>query len=229
MLWRFFYAHFCGVSKRKNQNFETYRMGSFEVQNDNLRASSYSSEVKRNDKECLGAPYLYVTLHTSSGNVLKYSRDGCLLDDAVLVDTDHELHYDTQLRSMMIGRVRGKSGVLFVADGSNHNSQIVYFDNCESDPNSKYFGKRRYLGKVVDNFNNPGASHAYGLSTDYYGNIYGSFQHTGAVLRFTEDNFKPMDLPPAFYLSRREDYFEGTFMQFGSPREHYHEDEGCAR
>ena len=204
----------------------TNRIQGFEAHDNNLRASS-DGNIKLDGKECLGAPYLYITLHQGNGNVLKYSRNGCLLDDAVLVDTYEVLHYDTQLRSMMIGDLGQKSGILYVADGSNHNSQIIYFDNCESDPHSKYFGKRKYLGKVVDNFNNPGASHAYGLATDHHGNIYASFQHTGAVLRFHESSFRPMDLPPAFYLSRREDYFEGTFMQFGSPREHrIHSDEG---
>ena len=33
---------------------------------------------------CLGPPYIYVTLH-SGQNVLKYSRNGCLVDDNVLI------------------------------------------------------------------------------------------------------------------------------------------------
>ncbi|RYG97435.1 hypothetical protein EON65_52880 [archaeon] len=58
---------------------------------------------------CLGAPYLYVT-HKDSRNVVKFSRDGCLLHEKVLwgVSNAH-----SRLRSMVLGTYKGIARVWY--------------------------------------------------------------------------------------------------------------------
>lgn len=54
---------------------------------------------------CLGPPYLYITVHDKTANVLQYSRDGCLLSDNVLLfdEADYD-PFDVEFRSMAIGK-----------------------------------------------------------------------------------------------------------------------------
>jgi hypothetical protein len=51
----------------------------------------------------LGAPYLYVTEHDRTANVLKYSRDGCLLSTNVLLMDEIYNSNSVEFRSMAIG------------------------------------------------------------------------------------------------------------------------------
>ena len=62
---------------RSHFPFSSYPMHS---DTDDIPSSSL-----RQPGDCLGPPYLYVSLHDKFGNILKYSRDGCLMDDAVLL------------------------------------------------------------------------------------------------------------------------------------------------
>lgn len=64
--------------------------------------------------DCLGAPYLYVTLHGSS-NIQKYSRDGCSI-------AQRTLWYGgsftaRELRGMMMGQYQNKNA-LYVCDSA---------------------------------------------------------------------------------------------------------------
>jgi len=172
-------------------------------------------------------PYLYVTLHDTIGNVLKYSLDGCLVDDRVLYfENEDLLHRYPELRSMVISSYPGGNvtEALYVADASLHNSQVLVFDKCIDQGANK--GKRRYLATAIDSYLNDGADHTYGLCFDYDQNLYASFQHTDAVLRL-DKFFKPLPLPPAFKrYYRRDDYYPGTFAQFGTPGEHHYDETG---
>jgi hypothetical protein len=165
---------------------------------------------------CLGPPYLYVTVHDEPGNVLKYSRNGCLLDDSVLnIFGEAESPFDVELRSMSLGNFRGIEDVLYVVDASQHNSRIMIFDQCNED------GSRDYITTVADYEENMGLDHSYGICFDDEDNMYISSQHTDNVLHFYKNTFRPMPLPPLLAgIDYRMHYFPGTFVQFGQPKEH---------
>ena len=174
--------------------------------------------------KCLGAPYLYVTLHDKTANVLKYSRDGCLLSDNVLLmDEAYKSVFDVEFRSMAIGNHKDHES-LFIADASDHNSRLLIFGKCIE--GKENYGKRHFVEIVVDSKHNKGVDHTYGVCLDKDGNVYISNQHTDSVLRFKVGCFNPMALPRSLQLDGRLDYFDGTFVQFGLPREHGQAEQG---
>ena len=176
------------------------------------------------EPSCLGAPYLYVTLHDKTANVLKYSRDGCLLSDNVLMmDEAYKSLFDVEFRSMAIGKHKNHDA-LFIADASDHNSRLLVFGKC-IDAKENY-GKRHFVEIVVDSKHNKGVDHTYGVCLDKSGNVYISNQHTDSVLRFEVGSFQPMALPRSLQLDNRLDYFDGTFVQFGLPKEHGQREQG---
>ena len=173
---------------------------------------------------CLGAPYLYVTLHDKTANVLKYSRDGCLLSDNVLMmDEAYKSIFDVEFRSMAIGKHRNHDA-LFIADASDHNSRLLVFGKCIAAKEN--YGKRHFVEIVVDSKHNKGVDHTYGVCLDKCGNVYISNQHTDSVLRFEVGSFQPMALPRSLQLDHRLDYYDGTFVQFGLPKEHGQREQG---
>ena len=180
-----------------------------------LITSSSAKDDKKDDKNCANsqpAPFIYITVHDEIKNILKYSRDGCLLSKNVL--NGGEFRLDSELRSMALGSYHGEEA-LYVADASTHRSQILVYLVCD-DKKSWCFKKH-----VVTSDDNPGADHAYGITFDDRGNVYASFQHTDTVLRFEKDNFSPLDLNPVYLTNRNAvTYFDGTFLQFGEPTEH---------
>jgi hypothetical protein len=97
--------------------------------------------------ECLGPPYIYVSLHDKVSNVLKYSRNGCLIDDAVLLMDEALNTQDIQFRSLSVGKHKDHDA-LFIADASTHNSRyetafppLVYpqYSPCSSYSYSSFF------------------------------------------------------------------------------------------
>lgn len=166
---------------------------------------------------CLGAPYIYLTVHDQIHNVIKYSRDGCLLESNVL--SGGPLNIKTELRGIKIGNYMGERDSLYVADGNTDNSQILVYGTCN------FAGIRPFIATLVTTYSNPGAVHAYGIGFDSLGNIYASFQHTDVVLRFYKDSFRTMPLPSA-YNYKSASYYDGTFYQFGKPGEHKEELQG---
>lgn len=164
-------------------------------------------------------PYIYVTVHDEVQNILQYNLEGCLIRTDVLIAEDQFFKWEVELRSMLLGRYKGEEHALYVTDASTHDSQVLVFGDCIRNPEERHYGRRPFLAKVVDTDMNRGADHAYGLCFDENSNLYASFQHTGTVLRFYQDSFTPMPLPPSFHHLRRDDYFQGTFVQFGKPRE----------
>ena len=177
-----------------------------------------SVDEMRRGSDCLGAPFLYVTVHDKTANILKYSRDGCLLSDNVLLmDEAYKSVFDVEFRSMAIGKHKDHDA-LFIADASDHNSRLLIFGKCIDEKEN--YGKRHFVKIVVDSKHNHGVDHTYGVCLDKEGNVYISNQHTDSVLRFQVGNFKPMTFPRSLQLDGRLDYFDGTFVQFGLPREH---------
>lgn len=173
---------------------------------------------------CLGAPFLYVTVHDRTPNILKYTRDGCFLTDKVLMTSDvFKGDVDVELRSMAIGKHRDHES-LFIADASNYNSRLLVFGRCIEDAFN--YGRRPYIETVVESKQNLGVDHTYGVCLDKEGNVYISNQHTDCVLRFQTGNFHPMVLPRALQLDQRLDYYKGTFVQFGLPKEHGSDEQG---
>lgn len=177
----------------------------------------------RNPRGCLGAPYLYVTVHDITANVLKYTRDGCFLSSDILIMGKGTNNNDIEFRSMALGKYKDQEA-LFIADASNINSRLMVFGNClNSDVN---YGRRPFIETVVESSRNAGVAHTYGVCHDKKGNVYISNQHTDCVLRFRVDDFRPMVLPLSLQLDRRLDYYDGTFVQFGLPEEHGREHQG---
>jgi hypothetical protein len=161
---------------------------------------------------CLGPPYLYATTHHEISNILKYSRDGCLLSSEVLKGGPIDYHdHLSELRSVAVGQYKGKEGVLYVADATSADSSLLIYDRCDA------VGQRKFLTSVVSTDQNAGADHTYGIAFDPEGNIFVSFQHTDNVLRFHKDTLAPYELPVALTLgtNRENKYFPGTFYQFG--------------
>lgn len=132
--------------------------------------------------DCLGAPYLYVTEHDRTANVLKYSRDGCLLDNNVLLMDEIYNVNSVEFRSMAIGHHKDDES-LFIADASDKNSRLLIFGKCIGSEDPQNYGKRHYVDVVVDERTNGGVDHTYGVCLDKAGNIYISNQHSDCVLR----------------------------------------------
>ena len=158
---------------------------------------------------CMSAPYLYVTVHDDIHNVLKYSRDGCLLESNVL--SGGNLAH-AELRGVKLGTYEEKEA-LYVADANTGSSQVLIYGGCN------FQGVRSYRATVTDTDMNPGADHAYGIAFDRNGNIYVSFQHTDVVIRFYKDSLRAMPFPSAINY-RAGSYYQGTFLQFGKTGEH---------
>ena len=149
------------------------------------------------DFGCEGPPYIYATVHNKLPNILKYSRNGCLLSSNVLVDgpLSHEDRY-IELRSLVIGKYKEQEA-LYLADATTSDSYVYVYGQCDEKT-----GQRKYIDKVVSTKSNKGADHTYGICFDTEGNIYASFQHTDAVLRFSKDDFNELPLP----ISLQEDH-----------------------
>ena len=208
-----------------NRNDEVAQLLSQPVEDDDQSGTGIVNLLRgQGQADCLGAPYLYVTLHDKTANVLKFSRDGCLLSDNVLLmDEAYKSVFDVEFRSMAIGKHKDHDA-LFIADASDHNSRLLVFGKCiESMEN---YGKRHFVEIVVDSKHNKGVDHTYGVCLDKEGNVYISNQHTDSVLRFQVGSFKPMALPRSLQLDSRLDYYDGTFVQFGLPKQHEPSDQG---
>lgn len=218
----FSFAVFLALISVKSRGSGLESNEKLEVSYNDDQADLVQHHLDRSD--CLGAPYLYVTVHDMTANVLKYSRDGCLLSDNVLLmDEAYKSVFDVEFRSMAIGKHKDHDA-LFIADASDHNSRLLVFGKCIED--KKDYGKRHFVEIVVDSKHNKGVDHTYGVCLDREGNVYISNQHTDSVLRFEVGCFKPMSLPRSLQLDSRIDYFEGTFVQFGLPREHGQREQG---
>lgn len=178
----------------------------------------YALKMLKPDAFCDGAPYIYATFHHEASNILKYSRNGCLLDVEVLVGgPNHALSsHLVELRSIVFGSFAGKR-VLYVADAYSEDSYLNVYGGCDAS------GKRSYIGTPVSTLTNPGINHLYGIAFDPEGNLFVSNQHTDNVLRFERETFEPMALPSAMVQSSVDplpSYYPGTFIQFGAPRVH---------
>lgn len=138
---------------------------------------------------CLGAPYLYVS-QDGVYQISKYSRDGCLLSDAVLEDNPQP----ALLRSMLISSYKKVSDALYIADAGKtdlKDSKILVYGACGAD------GKRQFVTDVVKQNRQSGAAHAYGLTVDSSGDLYASFQKSESVIRFSAGTFEPAPLSEA--------------------------------
>jgi len=182
-----------------------------------------SLKVIKDASACLPAPYLYVTLHHYP-NVIKYSRDGCLLSMSVLGDGQLEMG-NVELRSMYIS---AESQRLYIANAAAGNHQVLVYGQCGSavatqnnngdDDDDAY--SRKLLGVITNKKKNHGADHAYGLALDEHQNVYASFQHTDVVLRFSASTYEEMSFPPSLRAHKDQEYYAGTFHQFGKPGLH---------
>lgn len=172
---------------------------------------------------CDGYPYLYVTVHDEIQNVLKYSRNGCLLSESVL-QSGPPLNKNSELRSIIIHSYNAQDA-LFVADSKNEISSVYIYGPCDSS------GQRSYITTVLSN--DPDAVHPYGIGFDADNNIYISYQHTDNVIRLKYSN--SLNIPVSTnstyeFFPYQPDlptgYPNGTFYQFGKPGVHKSSEQG---
>lgn len=145
---------------------------------------------------CLGPPYIYVTMKDSR-NLMKFSRDGCLVHQKVLWGVSN---LDADMRGMAIGSYQGKEA-LYIADAGSDESGVMLFGECFDSTSL-----RPFIARVVTVLTNPGAHHAYAVAVDALtGDVYSSFQNTGVVIRVHGETFEPYpvrsDLQPLFLKS----------------------------
>jgi hypothetical protein len=145
---------------------------------------------------CLGPPYLYIT-HKGSKNIMKFSRDGCLIHEKVLWGVSNE---DSDLRGMAFGHYNGKE-VLYVADAELDESGILMFGEC-----FEATSLRPFISRVISSFTNPGAKHTYDIAINEKNDIYASFQKSNSVLRFASQTFQSIpnkkNILPIFHFDK---------------------------
>lgn len=174
-----------------------------------LASRSLEAHKHKKNTDCLGPPYLYATTHHEVQNIIKYSRDGCLISTEVLQGGPIFGNHYMELRSIKLGEYKGKEA-LYVADAMTSDSYLSVYGECDSE------GKRTFITNIVSTDVNEGADHTYGICFDQDKNVYASFQHTDVVLRFYKDSSDPMGLPPALRdYHKWRDFYPGTFVQFG--------------
>lgn len=181
---------------------------------------------------CLGPPFLYIS-HHESHNILKYTRDGCPLSPNVLWFGGTVGSTVGSIRSMVSHPYGTIKDALYVANAGENEDEIgrvLVFDTC-----AEVNGMRPFIKILVDIHTNPGAQHTYSLTFDSHNNLYASFQHTDAVLRFSNTTYKALpsvspvwyddlyskedtfSLSPPINSSRNytinPDYYKGTFVQ----------------
>jgi hypothetical protein len=195
---------------------------------------------------CLGPPYLYATTHHEIPNVIKYSRNGCLLSTEVLVGGPfiNITRREPRLRNVVIGSYKDKEDILYVAEIIGSKSAVSIYGSCKRDQDvapapaesntnkkngkatKKDKGERRFLTTLITSDQNQGASHPFGITFDKNKNIFISFQKTDLILGFRKDTFQPLPMPSALNrppLGLNDDgvkYFPATFFQFGSVGSH---------
>lgn len=159
-------------------------------------------------------PYIYATTHDEVANILKYTLDGCLVTDKVLLDGPELDDHDTEFRSMAFGKYKGHDA-LFIADAMTKDSFVFAYSECDAN------GQRTYLGTPVSSQVTSGVDHTYGLCFDDKQNLYITNQHTDNVMRFAADTFEPMALPSSLEEKHsRKKFYPGTFVQFGAAAPH---------
>lgn len=181
---------------------------------------------------CLGPPFLYIS-HHESHNILKYTRDGCPLSPNVLWFGSAVGSTVGSIRTMVTHPYGGIKDALYVTNAGENEDEIgrvLVFDTC-----AEVNGMRPFIKTLVDVHSSPGAQHAYSVTFDAHNNLYVSFQHTDAVLRYSNTTFKAMpsvspvwyddlynkddtySLRPPFNSPRNytaaSDFFKGTFVQ----------------
>lgn len=165
-------------------------------------------------------PFIYATTHDEVPNILKYTLDGCLVTDKVLLDGPQIDDHDTEFRSMAFGKYKGEDA-LFVADAMTKDSFVFAYGACDAN------GQRSYLGTPLSSQVTRGIDHTYGLTFDSDQNLYVTNQHTDNVMRFAHDTFEPMPLPSILEEKHsRKKYFPGTFFQFGAAGPHSIDEQG---
>eukprot|EP01038_Epipyxis_sp_PR26KG_P015164 gene15164-20427_t len=176
-------------------------------------------------QSCLGPPYIYVT-QSESRNIMKFSRNGCLMVEKVLYgypgvysSTSVSSTTGNQFLLKSLGSLLSafSSSLLSSSSPATSETQLrsmllasyrgklsLYIANTDKLAGILLFGqcsrlfsgRRPYIKQIVNGETNLGAYHGYGLTQDHNHNIYGSFQNTDLVLGFEKDSFKPLQFPP---------------------------------
>mmetsp|Transcript_17070 Transcript_17070/g.20092 ORF Transcript_17070/g.20092 Transcript_17070/m.20092 type:complete len:337 (-) Transcript_17070:194-1204(-) len=174
---------------------------------------SFSSS---SSSSCLGPPYFYATFHGGSSKsnvnqIIQYSRDGCILNDAVL-NIDNTI----SLRGMTMTT----SGKLIVNNAYKEDSAVLLFDSCNNiteGETSTSSSTREYLNTITGSLvDDDGANadyyllHPYGAAY-YNSRVYVTNQDSCTITSYlvSEDNDNSQasneDLIASFYPCNVDD------------------------
>lgn len=135
---------------------------------------------------CLESPYLYITVHDSISNVLKYSRNGCRLHSSVLLGEIKGIQRP-ELRGMLLDSHHTPER-LFIANGRNSSSEVLVYGPCSS-----FNSRRAFLSQLKSAAVAPNAQHPYGLAMDSSSStLFVSYQNADAVYRFDIQTLEPI-------------------------------------
>jgi len=121
-----------------------------------------------------------------------------------------------ELRSIKVN----SAGQLAVVDSYTDFSQVLLYGTCQSN------GTRMFVSNIVNENQDAGLVHPYGLDFDSSGDFYVSDQHTDNVLRFYASNYQPMPYPAYINSTNSTGMYPGTFLQFGAPGIHSSDQQG---
>ena len=195
-------------------------------------AGYVSMELVGSETGCLGPPFLYIS-HHDSHNVLKYTRDGCPISPNVLWFGSAVGSAVGSIRSMVVHPYLGIKDALYITNAGEYEDErgrVLVFDTC-AEVNSM----RPFIKTLVDIGSSPGAQHTYSMTFDNHNNLYASYQHTDAVLYYSNTTYKSLPsvrhvwyndvyskddtysiTPPLNSLrnyTANADYYAGTFVQ----------------
>ena len=89
--------------------------------------------------------FLYFILLFKVQNVLKYSRNGCLVDDNVLIMSEaYEKLNEVEFRSLAIGKHKDHDA-LFIADAAGDESRLLIFGGCIKEQDDYFMRNKRYV------------------------------------------------------------------------------------
>ena len=77
--------------------------------------------------------------------MLKYSRNGCLVDDNVLIMSEaYEKLNEVEFRSLAIGKHKDHDA-LFIADAAGDESRLLIFGGCIKEQDDYFMRNKRYV------------------------------------------------------------------------------------
>lgn len=150
---------------------------------------------------CLGPPYLLATFHGGSSKsdinqIQQFSRDGCLLNDEILMKDDSYENDLIELRGMALTN----DGNLIVNNAYKKQSAVLLYNNCNDTSSIRYYNKT-ITGTLNDDDINKDyyLLHPYGAAI-YNSRVYVTNQDSCTITSYAiEGNNADENLIASFY------------------------------